>query len=126
MTTNYNFTFGSGSENWPLPLPAQENGIQMEYFPIGVSGRTANGSYRVQHIISKWRSRVVWQGLTEAERSVVWGFYGGYIATATTVVFPNGLTIVGFVDMGSWVEAHWYDPHQDRVLYNVSFVITEA
>jgi len=109
-----------------MPLPAQDDGIQMEYFPIGVSGRTANGTYRVQHIASKWRVRVVWRGLTEAERTTVSTAYGGYIATVTTVVFPNGLSISGFVDLASWAEAQWFDPHQNRVLYNVSFTIVEA
>lgn len=122
MTASYTFTINSQ----PMPLPAQDDGIQMEYFPIGVSGRTADATYRVQHVANKWRVRVVWKGLTAAERATVWAAYGGYIATSTTVVFPNGLTLTAFVDLASWAEAHWYDPHKSRVLYNVSFTVVEA
>ena len=122
MTASYTFTIDSD----PMPLPAQDDGIQMEYFPIGISGRTANGTYRVQHIASKWRVRVVWKGLSEAERTIVWTAYGGYIAFPVDVVFPNGLAVTGFVDLASWAEAQWFDPHQNRVLYNVSFTIVEA
>jgi len=118
------YTFTMGMSN--LPLPAQERGFEMEYFPIGVSGRTYDGSYRAQHIANKWRVRVTWEGLTAAERATVWAAYGGYIVTACTVTLPNGMSFSGFVDMGSWSEAVWYDPHRNRQLYNVSFVIVEA
>lgn len=122
MSVAYTFTIG-GSQ---MPLPAQERGIEMEYFPIGSSGRMADGTYRVQHVANKWRIRCTWQGLTAAERSTLWSAYGGYMITSTTVVLPTGLTFTGFVDLGSWAEADWFDPHQDRILYNVSFVIVEA
>jgi hypothetical protein len=109
-----------------MPLPSQESGIQMEYFPIGVSGRTANATYRIQHIANKWRVRVTWSMLSAAERVIVWSVYGGYIATAAAVVLPDGTAFVGFVDLGSWVEAPWFDPFTEVASYNVSFTIVEA
>jgi hypothetical protein len=52
--------------------------------------------------------------------------YDSYMAFPVDVVFPNGLAVTGYVDMASWAESHWYDPHQTRVLYNVSFTIVEG
>lgn len=125
--TTYTFTVQQGSEDpISLPLPSHERGIEMEYFPIGVSGRTANATYRVQHIASKWRVRVTWPMLTADERATVWGVYGGYIATAMVVTLPDGHSFTGFVDLGSWVELPWYDPFTARTLYNVGFTFVEA
>ena len=122
MTTSYTFTIGDVY----MPLPSQERGIEMEYFPIGVSGRTANATYRVQHIANKWRVRVTWSMLDAAERALVWAAYGGYIATATAVLLPTGTVFSGFVDLGSWIESPWFNPFTNETLHNVSFVIIEA
>lgn len=120
--TTYPFTIGGVD----MPLPSQGRGLEMEYFPLGISGRMASGAYRVQYVTSKWRVRIVWEGLTTAERATVWAAYGGYIATATTVVLPDGTTFSGFVDLASWAQAQWFNPHVNQVLYNVTFVIVEA
>lgn len=126
MSNPYTFSINPGSEAILLPLPAQDNGLEMEYMPFGSARRMHSAAYRVQHIANKWRVRVTWTGLTTAERSTVWGVYGGYIATSMVVQFPNGLSFTGFVELGSWSERQWYDPHQSRVLYDVQFVIVEA
>lgn len=126
--TSYSFVIepGNGDPAVYLPLPSQDRGIEMEYMPIGVSGRTADATYRVQHVASKWRVRVAWPMLTEDERATVWAIYGGYIATAMTVHLPNGVSFVGFVDLSSWIELPWFDPHTQRTLYNVGFTFVEA
>lgn len=127
MTTNYSFvvTPDAGPAVY-LPLPSQERGIEMEYLPIGVSGRTADATYRVQHVANKWRVRVAWPMLTQTERDQVFAIYGGYIAASMTVTLPNGFSFVAFVDLSSWVELPWFDPHTERTLYNVGFTFVEA
>ena len=126
MTASYTFTVQYGSEITTLPLPSQERGIEMEYFPIGVSGRTADATYRVQHIANKWRVRITWAMLDADERATVLGVYGGYIALPMTVTLPDGFSFIGFVDLSSWVQAPWHNPHRNETLYNVSFTIVEA
>lgn len=122
MTTNYTFSIGDVL----MPLPSQESGIEKEYFPIGVSGRTANATYRVQYIANKWRVRITWTMLDAAERSIVWDAYNMYIAKSAPVVLPDGMAFVAFVDLGSWVESPWFNPTTDESRHSVSFVLVEA
>lgn len=109
-----------------LPMPRANEPFRMEYIPFGSERRMANANLRVQYVGSRWQVAVFWEGMTQAERDLLWTTWGGYIATAALVYLPNGLTFSGMTALGSWAESHWYDPHSGSVRYNVSFAIKQV
>ena len=119
-------TFVMAIDSVYLPMPRAQDPFRMEYLPMGAERRMANGRLRVQLVASRWQVGVFWEGLTQAERDLLWTTWGGYIATAGLVYLPNGLSFTGMTALGSWQEAHWYDPHSGAVRYNVSFIIKQV
>jgi len=105
----------------PLPMPRADNPFDMEYMPLGSQRRAASGKLRVDHVASRWRVQVFWEGLTQAERDQLWNYFGTYIATVGTLVLPTGLSIEVMVGLNSWSENQLYDPWTGEVLYDVSF-----
>lgn len=109
-----------------LPMPRAAEPFRMEYMPFGSERRMANATLRVQYVGSRWRVVIFWEGLTKTERDLCWTTWGGYIATAALVYLPDGLSFTGMTALGSWAEAHWYDPHDGSVRYNVSFAVEQV
>lgn len=123
MTAAYTMTLGGNS----LPLPAAEGGIGLEYMPLGSVGRSASGRLSVDHVTSKWRARLRWEGLSKAERDSLWGYFGTYVATAATLILPDGESIEVMTALGSWTETASYSPWDaDLTVYEIQFTVEET
>lgn len=109
-----------------LPMPRHPEPYRMEYIPFGGQRRMANGALRVQLTAARWRVTVSWEGLTKAERDVLWTQWGTYIATSAVVLLPDGLTFTAMTALGSWQEGHYFDPRSGVVYYDVSFGLEQV
>lgn len=110
----------------PLPLPRAENPLDVEYAPFGITQRTANATLRTQYITHKWKVRVYWIGLTQAEKNSLLSVYTTYTMASAAWVFPTGLTFTGRIPMSTWAESMWFQPGTDTPYYDVNFSIEEV
>lgn len=103
-----------------LPLPRADGPFDMDYIPFGVQHRTKSGSLRIQLTGTAWTIRAFWEGLTKAERDSLFAVHGGAIATQSTLVMPDGVSLEVMTSLGSWTERQWYD-YAGTAYYDVSF-----
>lgn len=109
-----------------MPLPRAEDGIQQEYLGFGVQFRTANGAMRAQQLGTRWRIKLAWDGLTQAERDLLLADYVAHLATTGTLVLPDGLACTYFTAFNTWQESLTYDTFTDTLVYAVGFTVEEA
>lgn len=120
--TTLTFTVGGTA----MPLPREDQPYESEYLGFGAQFRAADATLKTQRIANRWRRRVFWHGLSATERATLMSAFATLVNAATTVVFPDGISIAAQAVLGSWSEGVWFQPGSDRPYYTVSFTIEEV
>ena len=109
-----------------LPLPKYDNPYDSEYLGFGVQFRTADATYRTQHIGHKWRLRIYWHGLSSAERQTLLNAFAAWLTQEDTLTLPDGQAVLMQAALGSWTERVWYQPGSNLPYYEVSFQVEQV
>lgn len=125
MTPVFTFTATNGGTT-NLPLPKDDQPFDSEYLGFGVQFRTFNATLKTQHLGSKWRRRVSWEGLSLAEKETLLTVYSGLLGSPYTITFPDGVSLSMQATIGSWIETVWFSPHDGTAYYNVTFQMEQV
>lgn len=109
-----------------LPTQRANNPSDMEYMSFGTQQRMLDGTMRAQLFATKWRMRLFWHGLSQAERDTLFGIWASYQTTSATWVMADGKTLTAITGVATWNESHWYQPHSQVWYYDVNFAIEQA
>jgi hypothetical protein len=90
-----------------LPLPDEE-GISVSHPPIGSTRQMLNGYLRGQVTAIGTRVKILWPGLTNGERNILWTAFQANYAQEASLQLPDGQHWTVIVGTNSWEESHWW------------------